>query len=60
MDLSSTNNIAIGLANSLFIFNHKKMDFSCLYEAYDCEEISSLSWNPSGTQLCVGNILGEI
>lgn len=31
-----------------------------IYEAFDCEEITSLDWNDDGTHLVLGNTLGEI
>lgn len=54
---SHNNKIAIVLANSVFLLQDEKIDK--IFEAFDCEEISSLSWNPDGTQLAIGNILGE-
>ena len=57
---SSQNKIAVVLANTVFILDNDSGNFSQLYEAYDCEEISSLAWNPEGTMLAIGNILGEV
>ena len=31
-----------------------------LYEAFDCEEVTSLSWDETGDTLAMGNVLGEI
>lgn len=58
MSWSSDNKIAIVLANNVFVLQDEKIDK--IYEAFDCEEISSLSWNPEGTRIAIGNILGEI
>lgn len=52
--------IAIVLANSIFLLNNLTGDIEKLYEAFDCEEITSLSWDKSGEKLAIGNILGEI
>lgn len=57
---SSTNLLAVSLANSIYILNEVTNETKKLYEAYNCEEISSLSWNLEGDKLAVGNVLGEI
>ena len=31
-----------------------------LYEAFDCEAMSSVQWNSEGNLLAIGNELGEI
>ena len=54
------NNLAIVLNNTIYILNTKKEKITKLYEAYECEEITSLSFNNDGTKLSVGNILGQI
>lgn len=48
------------LANKLFVYNNISGDIEKIYEAYDCEEMCSLSWNETGDKLAIGNILGEI
>lgn len=53
------HNLAIALNNTIYILNTKKQKITKLYEAYECEEITSLTWNPEGTKLAVGNILGQ-
>lgn len=52
--------IALVLANSVFIMNNKTGSIDKLYEAFDCEEITSLSWDDTGKLLAMGNILGEV
>lgn len=60
MSLSSKNQIAIVLANKLYIFDRNNHNVIELYEAYDCEAISSIQWNPEGNLLSIGNELGEV
>lgn len=48
MSWSSNDLIALVLANCLFVLNNKTGSIEKLYEAYDCEEITSLSWNLEG------------
>ena len=52
------NQISIVLGNNLYLHNGHNIEL--IYEAYDCEEISSVSFNKEGTKICFGNILGEI
>ena len=40
--------------------NKESNSVSKIYEAYDCEEITSLDWNNEGTHLVLGNALGEV
>lgn len=40
--------IAMILANKLFVYNNITGDIEKIYEAYDCEEMCSLSWNETG------------
>lgn len=60
MSWSSLNNVAVVINNSVFILNRESGSIKKLYEAYDCESISSLCFNPEGNKLAVGNCLGEM
>lgn len=57
---SINNNIAILLANCVFLLDNNSGSINKLYEAFDCEEITSLHFNKTGDKLVIGNILGEI
>lgn len=57
---SVTDLLAVSLSNSIYILNNKTNETRKLYEAYNCEEISSVEWNRDGDKLAVGNVLGEI
>jgi cell division cycle 20-like protein 1 (cofactor of APC complex) len=57
---SNQDLLAISLANSIYILNNKTQETQKMYEAYNCEEISSLAFNPEGDKLAVGNVLGEV
>ena len=59
-DWSSNNILGICLANSIYMMNGESDKVTKLYEAFDCESITSLRWNESGDQLAVGNILGQV
>lgn len=60
IDLSSKGVIAVVLGNSVFTLNIADMKINKIYEAFDCEEISSLNWDKEGKYLAIGNILGEV
>lgn len=46
---SSKNFIAVVLANQVFVMNKEANTVDKIYEAYDCEEVTSLDWNSDGT-----------
>lgn len=60
LDWSSKGQLAICLNNSIYLLNESGGEINKLYEAFDCEAISSLRWNEEGDKLCVGNILGQL
>ena len=60
MDLSKNGIIAVVLGNSVFTLNISDMKINKIYDAFDCEEISSLNWDKEGKYLAIGNILGEV
>lgn len=60
LDWSSKNQLAVCLNNSIYILDTLNGGISKLYEAYECETITSLKWNPDGSRLAVGNLLGQV
>ena len=59
-DVSRTNMLGVTLANSIYLLNEGSDQVSKLYQAFDCEAITSLCFNENGDQLAVGNVLGQI
>ena len=47
--VSKTDNIAMVLANCVFVLNQSTGANEKLYQAFDCEEITSVKWDPTGT-----------
>lgn len=59
-DWSCSNILSICLGNSIYMLQTDTGTVNKLYEAYDCETITSVQWNNTGDQLAVGNVLGQI
>lgn len=60
LDWSRQNKLSICLADRLYILDITNDKMEKLYEAYECESISAVKWNPEGTKLAVGNVLGQV
>lgn len=58
--VSNRDSLAISLNNTLYVLNPSNDTPVRLYEAFNCEAISSLSWDEEGKNLAVGNILGQV
>ena len=57
---SSNNKIAIGLSNSVYIWDSETGAADLLCEFFEYEELCSLRWNQDGSQLAFGMGSGEI
>jgi cell division cycle 20-like protein 1 (cofactor of APC complex) len=57
---STENKIAIGLSNSVYIWDALTRSASLLCEFFEYEELCSLRWSPRGDQLAFGMGSGEI
>ena len=60
LDWSSDNKLAVCLSNSIYVLDISTQAMTKVYEAYDCESICSIRWNPDGTNLAIGNVLGQL
>jgi WD40 repeat protein len=61
LDWSSKNDIAVGLDNSLCLYNTSKSQMSTLFTyEEDQKYVSSLIWNSDGTDIAVGNSDGIV
>lgn len=60
LDWSSKNDIAICLENKVYTHDYMTGATTELYEAFECETISSLGFNPEGDRLAFGNVLGQV
>lgn len=60
LDWSSKNQLAVSLANRIYILDVVSQKMEKLYEAFECEALCSVKWNQEGTQLAVGNLLGQL
>lgn len=56
----SSNQIAIGLSNSVYIWDATTKSPSLLCDFFEYEELCSLRWSPDGSQLAFGMGSGEI
>jgi cell division cycle 20-like protein 1 (cofactor of APC complex) len=56
----SANKIAIGLSNSVYLWDALTRSASLLTEFFEYEELCSLRWSPNGDQLAFGMGSGEI
>jgi cell division cycle 20-like protein 1 (cofactor of APC complex) len=54
------NKIAIGLTNSIYIWDSNTKSAEFLFEFPETEDLCSLKWNPIGDQLALGMSSGEI
>lgn len=56
----SANQIAIGLSNSVYLWDAATKSPSLLCDFFEYEELCSLRWSPDGSQLAFGMGSGEI
>lgn len=59
LDWSVRDHIAICLDNKVYIHDYRTSATHELYEAFDCETVTSLGFSPDGTQIAFGNLLGQ-
>lgn len=52
--------IAISLDNTVYLYDYQTSDIDTFYEAYKLEKVTSLTFNPAGDRLAMGNIMGSI
>lgn len=57
---SSSNLLGVNLDNNIYTLDADSGEVTKIYEAFDCEAVTSLQWNEAGDQLAMGNILGQI
>ena len=60
LDWSSTNIIAVGLENAVYVWSACNSKVSKLCEAPDNESITSVGWSQRGNHLAVGTSMGEV
>lgn len=60
LDWSNESRLAVSLANRIYILDTNTQKMEKLYEAFECEALCSVKWNPQGTQVAVGNLLGQL
>lgn len=59
-DWSASNLLGVNLDNNIYVLHAETGAVTKLYEAYDCEAVTSLQWNEKGDQMAMGNILGQV
>ena len=59
-DWSNTNVLAVSLDNNIYLLNAETGQHTKLYEAYECETVTSLKWSPDGDKIAMGNLLGQV
>lgn len=52
--------IGICLDNTVYLFDYRTNDITTFYEAYKVEKVTSLTFDPYGERLAMGNILGQV
>lgn len=60
LEWSERGVVGVVLGNAVFTLDTKDMKINKIYEAFDCEEISSIAWDREGKRLAIGNVLGEV
>lgn len=60
LDWSNKNCIAIGLGQSVYVYNFGTAKVTKIHELNDEDEVCSLTWSPSGDLLSVGTKLGAV
>lgn len=59
-ELSSKDAIAVSLSDCLYVQSSSASQPTKLYEAFSCEAITSICWDPEGARIGVGNALGQV
>lgn len=57
---SARDKIAVALDNTVYLFDYRTADIATFYEAYKLEKVTSLTFDPSGERLAMGNVLGQV
>jgi cell division cycle 20-like protein 1 (cofactor of APC complex) len=57
---SYQDQIGICLDNTVYLFDYRTNDITTFYEAYKVEKVTSLTFDPYGERLAMGNILGQV
>ena len=60
VDWSVTNNLAVGLANTAYVWNFQTNQVNKILELEEENFVSCLSWDKKGKNLVVGNIEGTV
>lgn len=60
LDWSAHDQIAICLENKVYTHDYVSGATTELFEAFECEAITSLAFSPSGANLAIGNVLGQV
>lgn len=60
LDWSSTNVIAVGLENSVYVWSACNSKVTKLCEAPEGENITSVSWSQRGNHIAIGTSTGEV
>lgn len=59
-DWSAGNMLGVNLDNNIYLLNAETGQHTKLYEAFECETVTSLKFNPAGDQIAMGNLLGQV
>ena len=57
---SPQDEIALCLENVVYLYHFASGESRELYEAFSCEAVTSVVFNPEGKRLAIGNLLGQI
>ena len=60
VDWSVTNNLAVGLANTAYIWNFQTNEVNKILELEEQNFVSCLSWDKKGKNLAIGNFEGTV
>lgn len=57
---STHDHIAICLDNTVYLYDYRTAEIDTFYEAYKLEKVTSLAFDPTGTKLAIGNVMGQV
>ena len=60
VDWSQTDNLAVGLAQCVYLWNFKTNKIDKISENQEQNFVSSLSWNEKGSNLAIGSMSGSV
>ena len=60
VDWSSTNNLAVGLSNCIYIWSASNSKVTKLHDLGPRDSVTSVSWSKRGTHLSIGTNSGEV